>query len=195
VAGFNDVVTREAAASLGQFVSPMGTSLTRSDLIHGTVMADSVLPTELPEIGPTDDLAGGGHQTVSGRRFGCLPSPRDCGYGPTTRRWLGWAAEPALVHGITNVISRRSKEEVARPNASAVVAVMANVHPFGNGSEVQLPRVAMREVLDPLSPRPGHQHAVAGLWAGACPQPAPSSLVDLIPKVLNYWHPVILGAG
>ena len=112
----------------------------------------------------SERLAARGADTLNPRRPDVL-----------RRRWsLGQALRVvriALV-AIPDVIALRAQLQVRRIDAPGIVALMANNHPFGDGSVGQFPRDTMRGATTTTSTQPS-EHAVTEWRGGPRPQPAP----------------------
>lgn len=88
----------------------------------------------------------------------------------------------ALLGHIATVIFRRSQEEMIGAHAPRIVTMMANLHPFGDRPEMQLPREAVSHDFSVL-PNIEVTIPIRGVSSG--PKPAALCFVHSCPKLFR----------
>lgn len=95
-------------------------------------------------------------------------------------------AVPALAFAVLHVVNLSSKEQMRGVHTQPIVATVKNLHVFGDGSEVENPRTAMRADQS-CTLRAKSYLAVSAMIYGCGPVPAFSrrSLGDFFPKAMG----------
>lgn len=105
------------------------------------------------------------------------------GFRKLGTRHTGATLLAGFCHLILHVLSATAQKKVVGANARRVVAVMAGVHPIGDGAVSQQPSGAMGVHLSSVaSPKP--ETTVSLMVRGTLPQPATIALLHLAPKAL-----------
>ena len=102
------------------------------------------------------------------------------------RESIGGSANSSLLHGVGDVLSGRSQEQVSGIHTPAVVASVTDEQAVLDWPERKLPRTAVGEHLSGVSPRQMNL-SIARLVPVSLPLPARISLryVDFLPKAIR----------
>lgn len=145
----------------------------RADTEHVTepLVRDAVLETKLTEIG---DLI---HRELGSGMIGTTPQ----------HLRVNGSARPALLCHVPAIIPVVPEKEMVGPDASSVVAVVADEQTVGDRAEMQFPREPVGLYRPPWTANV--ECAVARRSDGTLPLPTSRSGVDVVPETCIRWHP------